>query len=164
MPADRREHRFVTLYVYLGDVSLDDAPVYIMPKTHLLGATPFQHDVRYDAPTGGWTYRDGRGGSVSGQMLPVTGKTGHAGMWHPCLIHGGPPIREGHFRISLRYLVARSLDPAPCALDAINQTVKGPLFLETDTTAGANANPDGMWNLKMTDFIRRSYDWMGKAS
>lgn len=157
LPQDKREHRFVTLYVYLGDVAAHDAPVHILPGTHLLGATPFQHDIRHDAAADTWIYQDGAGGRVEGKMDLITGKTGHTGIWHPCLIHGGPPIKDGNFRVSLRYLVARDPNAKTCALDDINRAVKGPLFLEEDQTPGARASQDGQWNMRMTDFIRYGY-------
>jgi hypothetical protein len=78
-------------------------------------------------------------------------------MWHSCLLHGTPQVADGHFRLSLRYIVARSPNPAPCGVDSINAVVDGPLFLEKDFTPGANASVDGFWNMEASDYIRYSY-------
>jgi hypothetical protein len=157
MPEGQREHRFITLYAYLGEVTPFDAPVHILPGTHALGATPFQHQVTCNDSTGIWTYQDDKGNRIESHMQVLTGTAGYVALWHPCLIHGAPPVKEGHFRISLRYLIARSPGDAPCLLDEMNSTIKGPLYLDEDYTPGAKADKYGQWNLRMTDFIRRGY-------
>lgn len=154
-PMEYREPRFFTYYVYLDEVTQADAPIQLMPGTHRFGATQFQHDVTYQ-PDGSWLYRDG-GRSMTTSLETLTGPAGFAGMWHSCLLHGTPPVGEGHFRLSLRYIVARSPDPAPCGVDSINTQVEGPLYQEKDFTPGANAGADGFWNMKATDYIRYSY-------
>lgn len=149
-----KEHRLLTLYAYLDDAGADDAPLHLLPGTHVLGATPFQHDVRRIPGTDDWLYRDGKGHEVTSRLKTITGKAGYAGIWHSCLLHGSRYIHSGKPRISLRYLVARSDDPAPCLLDEINRKITGPLYPEEDTTAGATARADGFWTMEHTDFTR----------
>lgn len=154
----QREHRYMVLYVYLDKVTENEAPVNLLPGSHVFGATPYQHDVRYVDATDTWRYQVPSGGVVENKMKILTGDTGHAGLWHPNLIHGSTPVKSGHMRVSLRYLIGRGRDDGPCMLDDINSTIQGPLFLDQDFTPGANANYDGTWNLRMTDFIRKGYE------
>ena len=157
MPPATREHRYITLYVYLDDVTESDAPVHLLPGTHVLGATPFQHDVRYESDKDKWLYTSSTGENIESRMLKLTGKGGHAGLWHSCLVHGAPPVKEGHLRISLRYLIGCGANTENCGLDEINKHIRGPLYLNEDFTPGSRANYDGSWNLRMTDFIRIGY-------
>ncbi|MGQ3017682.1 phytanoyl-CoA dioxygenase family protein [Phenylobacterium sp.] len=120
-PAD-----FLTLYVYLHPVSRLDAPLFLLTGSHQLGGTVFPHDLtRQDAET--WTYRDGRGGEAMVRQKLLTGPAGFAAIWHACTLHGTQPDAADHERISLRYLLARGREPA--GIDAVNQTLRGPLAL-----------------------------------
>jgi len=161
LPTDQKEHRCLTFYVYLDDVTVDDAPLQLLPGSHLFGATPFQHDVNYLPESNEWIYRDLKGNSLTTPMKTLTGKAGYGGIWHSCMLHGTPPVREGHFRMSLRYLVAHAPSSATAAIDEINQHVRGPLYLEKDYTPGSNAGTDGFWNLRLTDYVQASYQQMG---
>ncbi len=157
MPVATRDHRYITLYVYLDEVTENDAPVHLLPATHILGATPFQHDINYNADKDSWIYTGPSAEAVESKMLRLTGAGGYAGLWHSCIIHGAPPVKEGHLRISLRYLIGRDPDATACGLDDINWHIRGPLHLEEDFTPGSRATYDGLWNLRMTDFIRMGY-------
>ena len=148
----QKEHRLLTFYVYLDEVGVEDAPLLLLPGTHVLGVTDFQHDVRRDGEQ--WYYRDGRGSGLRSRMEVMTGGAGHVGLWHSCLLHGSGYVRSGRPRISLRYLVGRGKGSAPCGLDAINAQVAGPLYPVCDSTAGHTAGADGMWTMRSTDFMR----------
>lgn len=156
MPKDKKEHRIITLYIYLHDVTPEHAPVALLPESHRFGATPYQHDITYNKAKNQWRYTDTRGHTMQAVLKPLIGHAGYAAMWHPCLIHGGggAVANDDQMRLSLRYILARSDDPAPCALDEINKTIKGPLYLEEDYNPGARANKDGTWNLKTNDFLK----------
>ena len=154
MPPATRDHRFITLYVYLNDVTPDEAPITMVPGSHRFGATAHQHDVTYDAR--GWTYRDDAGREMTCSLKPLIGQAGYMGFWHPSMLHGSHlPPKDGHLRISLRYLLARSDDPAPCRIDEVNAAIDGPLYLERDYNPGMNADKDGMWTLKPSDYMKQ---------
>lgn len=153
-PADNRTPDYVTFYVYLDEVSAADAPIQLLGGSHRFGATHFQHPLKH-LPSGEWLYED-NGRSMQCPLVTLTGPAGYAAMWHACTLHGTPPVHEGHFRLSLRYLVARG-SASHCGLDEVNKDVDGPLFLSTDYTPGANAQADGFWNLQMNDYLRYSY-------
>lgn len=150
-----REHRIVTMYVYLDDVTVDDAPVVLMPRSHTLGATPYQHQITQKADGQLWRYERSDGRFIEEPLTQITGEAGHSSFWHGLTIHAAPPIANGRLRISLRYVLGRSLDDTSlCAIDALESQIDGPLYLEEDYSAGANANDAGMWTLQHTDFTR----------
>ena len=154
MPQDNREHRIVTLYIYLHPVTMDHSPVALLPGTHRFGATPFQHDLTRSMESDRWTYRDGRGRQTESDFKILTGGPGYAALWHSCLLHGGVgTTRPDCVRISLRYILGRSKEASHCLLDEINEKIEGPLYLEADFNPGANSNQDGTWNLRPNDFL-----------
>lgn len=122
-----READFVTLYVYLHDVGVHDAPLFLLEDSHRLGGSLFPHDLTREE--GGWLYRDGRGGEVHARQHLLTGGTGYAAMWHACTLHGTQPDAADNERLSLRYLVARAPGVKGSGIDTVNATLKGPLSL-----------------------------------
>jgi len=123
-----READFVTLYVYLHPVGERDAPLFLLEDSHKLAGTVFPHDLTADGK-GRWLYRDGRGGEMPVNQHLLVGDTGYAAMWHACTLHGTQPDAADHERISVRYLFAKNTD-ARTGIDAVNDTLKGPLSLD----------------------------------
>lgn len=121
-----READFVTLYVYMHEVGVHDAPLFLLEDSHVLGATVFPHDLTRNI--GGWTYRDGRGGEVETTQKLLTGPAGYAAVWHPCTLHGTQPDAADNERLSLRYLFAKA--PGERAgIDEVNAMLDGPISL-----------------------------------
>jgi hypothetical protein len=122
-----RDADFVTLYVYLHPVGAADAPLFLLERSHVLGATVFPHDL---TPGGGgqWRYRDGRGGEADVQQRVLTGQTGQVAMWHACTLHGTQPDAADHERISLRYLFGPKAGGGD-GIARVNAAVRGPLRL-----------------------------------
>lgn len=122
-----READFVTLYVYLHDVGLHDAPLFLLEGSQSFGGTLFPHDLTRNGD--GWDYRDGRGSMVHTPQKLLTGKAGYAAVWHACTLHGTQPDAADNERLSLRYLFARKAG-VPAGIDRVNATLKGPLSLD----------------------------------
>ena len=122
-----READFVTLYVYLHDVGLHDAPLFLLEGSQSFGGTLFPHNLTRNGE--GWDYRDGRGGIVHTPQKLLTGKAGFTAVWHACTLHGTQPDAADNERLSLRYLFARK-PGATAAIDQVNATLKGPLSLD----------------------------------
>lgn len=122
-PAD-----FVTLYIYLHPVGVQDAPLFVLDGSHKLAGTVFPHDLT-PAGKGQWLYRDGRGGEALVRQHLLTGETGYAALWHACTLHGTQPDAADHERISLRYLFAKN-GVAETGIDRVNAALDGPLSLE----------------------------------
>lgn len=122
-----RDADFVTLYVYLHEVTRHDAPLFLLEDSHSLGATLFPHDLT--RRSGGWTYGDRRGGSIPTRQKMLTGPTGYAAMWHPCTLHGTQPDAADNERLSLRYLFAKKGGAGPSGIDDVNANLRGPTRL-----------------------------------
>ncbi|WP_374764549.1 phytanoyl-CoA dioxygenase family protein [Yunchengibacter salinarum] len=123
-----READFVTLYVYLHDVGVADAPLFLLPGSHRFGATTFPHELT--AGDGDVvTYGDGHGRTMKTRYERLTGPAGTVGLWHSCVLHGTQPDRSDHPRLSLRYLIARDPDAEHAGIDDVNAAIEGPLSL-----------------------------------
>ena len=122
-----QEADFITLYVYLHEVAIRDAPLFLLDGSHRLGAVTFPHHLTRDGPEH-WRYANGRGGDVRVRQQVLTGQAGFAALWHPCTLHGTQPDAADHERISLRYLFSKK-PGARAAIDQINATLDGPVSL-----------------------------------
>jgi hypothetical protein len=124
-----RDADFVTLYVYLHPVGREDAPLFLLEGSHVLGADTFPHSLERTGDRS-WLYRAEGGEAVELRQTILTGRTGFAALWHPFTLHGTQPDAADHERISLRYLVARGKG-GRVGLDTVNGAIRGPLRLET---------------------------------
>jgi hypothetical protein len=120
---------FLTLYVYLHDVTEFDSPLHLIPGSHRFGATLFPHRLE---PLGGdqWTYADDHGNAIRCQDHTLLGGPGYVGLWHNCTLHGTRPVahESEQFRLSLRYLVGKSnSNHTVTAIDEINGALQGDL-------------------------------------
>jgi len=123
--------KFITLYVYLDDVGLKDAPLHVMPGTHVLGATCFPHALEHlGAERWRYTTDIGEFGEFSHHVL--VGSAGDISFWHPFILHGTQPDANSEPRISLRYLIGMA-DPdclADCELRRANERIAGHMALD----------------------------------
>ena len=129
---DWRNHPpdFVTLYVYLDAVGPDDAPLHILPSTHLLGATTLPHKVSGTGNAIRYGNDDGSETLTTSQKILVGG-AGYTAFWHSLLLHGTQPVRSGNARISLRYLVRQKEGVTGTLLDKANERIRGHRTLAT---------------------------------
>ena len=120
---------FITLYIYLDDVTSNDAPLYILPKTHLQGCYTFPHDlVKKDKS---YVYN----GIQTTEELVLTGESGTCYFWHSCLLHGTQPTKNQKERISLRFLITRKRS----LIDYCNDVIDGDLKI-TNTRIDVDEN------------------------
>jgi hypothetical protein len=120
---------FLTLYTYIHDVDIYDSPLYVLPKSHQMGATLFPHKLKKIADKV-WSYKDDKGNQLECEEKVLTGKAGYVAMWHNCTLHGTQPIKHESekFRLSLRYLIGKSnKNKQKTLIDEINSTIKGEL-------------------------------------
>lgn len=119
---------FMTLYVYLHDVSLQDSPLHLLPKSHKLGATVFPHNlsrIQKDI----WKYSDGIN-EIECKDLVLTGRAGYVGLWHNCTLHGTQPVKneKEDMRLSLRYLLSKkNNNTTKTGINVLNDNIKGNL-------------------------------------
>jgi hypothetical protein len=113
---------FITLYIYLDDVTENDAPLYILPKSHIQGCQTFPHDlVRVGQDK--YIYNN----SQEIHEVCLTGEVGTCYFWHACLLHGTQPTKTNKERISLRVLLSRKR----CVIDECNDKLLGDLKIST---------------------------------
>lgn len=101
---------FITLYVYLEEVTENDSPLNVLKYSHGLGATVFPHHITH-LDHGIFSYSKNENSSgVLTTRETLVGPSGSAYLWHACTIHGTTPKPSGveKPRISLRYLVAKT--------------------------------------------------------
>lgn len=128
---------FITMYVYLDDVTAADSPLSILPKTHKLGGTTYPHDL--SITKSGWGYTDRAGKSMDADEVTLVGPIGNVAFWHAFLLHGTRPTKADRSRISLRYLIQKGESP-DCLLDRVNTVLPGLKILEQTLSQTA---PDG---------------------
>jgi hypothetical protein len=113
---------FITLYIYLDDVTINDAPLFILPKTHIQGSKTFPHDLE-KINKGKYLYNK----KQEVDELILTGNIGTCYFWHSCLLHGTQPTKNDKERISLRLLISRKRS----IIDFCNDSIQGNLKLST---------------------------------
>lgn len=122
--------RFITLYIYLHDVNEDDAPLRVVPKSHLLGSTKFPHNIQIlDEKTLLYS-DDNKVNSLSLSQVALTGGTGSVYFWSSSVLHGTTQV-NGHLpRISLRYLIERDYScTANLPIDIVTQSCLNSSFV-----------------------------------
>ncbi len=124
---------FITLYVYLENVSGEDAPILLLPKSYTLGATKFPHDLsQKSAPERLWQYNSEHGASIKTHEKEITGEAGSVTAWHACALHGTAPVTGRRPRLSLRYLIRSNFENNNhSVLQSINEQIEAPLTLSS---------------------------------
>lgn len=120
---------FVTCYLYLEDVDLKSAPLYLLPNTHILGADYYPHNIKQLTKKKLLC----RSNKIRLISIPevLTGKAGSLYLWHPFILHGTQPHQKDSARISVRILAEKNRQIfIGCELDKLNKTIKGKMSLK----------------------------------
>ena len=120
---------FLTLYVYLHEVTEHDSPLHLIPGTHRFGATLFPHRLEH-LEGDHWVYSDDHGNSLPCVDQTLIGGPGYVGLWHNCVLHGTRPVahESEQFRLSLRYLLGKANgNRQQTGIDVINAQINGEL-------------------------------------
>jgi hypothetical protein len=102
---DEREHRSVTIWIPLTDVSPDRAngPICLLPRSHLLPALP------RGANTIPW-YEPHRS-AIARHLRPVAAEAGDAVVFDHRLLHASPPNDSSSIRCAITAMAVRSATP-----------------------------------------------------
>jgi len=120
---------FVTCYLYLGDVDLKSAPLYVLPNTHILGADYYPHNIK-QLTKKKLLYCVNKIKLIS-TLEALIGKAGSLYLWHPFILHGTQPHQKDIARISVRILAEKNRQIfIGCDLDKLNKTIKGKMSLK----------------------------------
>ena len=99
----------LTLYVYLDKVTEKQSPLYVMPRSHLLGPSTFPHNISLIEKTKRRVlYSNDLYENDSFDLFTWMSDINCASAaWHGLTLHGTAPTLDGEPRISLRYIIAR---------------------------------------------------------
>ncbi len=125
-----RSPDFVTAYIYLEDVDLSSAPLYVIPNSFKLGATTYPHQIDKLAKNK-INYSVSLKRNMKCNFKVLVGKQGTLHYWHPFILHGTQPQKKDVSRLSVRLLVEknRQID-INCDLDKVNKKIKGKMKLD----------------------------------
>ena len=121
---------FITLYVYLEDVTANMSPLHVIPKSHIFGATTAPHDLK-NVPGNKIQYSDRKGKSAKFNFKMLTGTPGSVFFWSEYNLHGTMPTTTTNIpRVSLRYLIERGKSTEDCIIDKFLKTIDAPLSIK----------------------------------
>ena len=122
-----REPDFVTCYIYLAPVGVDDSPIHLVPGSHRLGGTVFPHDLRVlDVGGSRILYRADPEHQAELPIHRLTGPGGTGFLWHSCMLHGTRPHMGSLPRISIRYIAQKDPSDSDTLLDRANRELLRP--------------------------------------
>jgi len=136
----RRESDFVTVYIYLDQVSADYSALRILTESHKLGMTTYPHNLRRSMHDHGrWFYSDPLGNNLACRGLTVTGEAGSIFCFHSLTLHGTVLNNSKNPRISLRYLIApnkkkKENKDRDYLLAEANANIYGPQYINLNRT------------------------------
>lgn len=131
-PAEKKTPSIITLYIYIHEVTEKDAPLFVMPGSHIYGASRFPHTLRHTSPESNqWEYHDDDKHTLVCTHHVLTGPAGYTAFWLPYVLHGTQPVAHTKtMRLSLRYILQRSPTARHAGIDTLLQHIQGPLYLE----------------------------------
>ena len=129
-----RPSDFITVYIYLDKVTNKTSPLYILKRSHLLGASIFPHNLK-KIKNNLFEYKNNYNKKKLVKLYRFTGEAGSIYCWNSNLLHGTKPHNENNPRISMRILVEKnSGQESKCLLDIGNKMIKGNLVLTKTRT------------------------------
>lgn len=94
---------FITLYVYLDNVTKNSSPLNVVLKSQYFGATNFPHMI--EKLKNKISYGINSKNKKVFKVKQLTGKAGDFSLWSCYNLHGTNPMKAKTPRISLRYLI-----------------------------------------------------------
>ena len=124
-----RPSDFITVYLYFDKVTNNTSPLYILKKSHLLGASIFPHKIK-KIKDNLFQYINDYKDKKNVELLKLTGRVGSIYCWNSNLLHGTQPHNSNQPRISMRILVEKNSNKiSNCLLDIANKKIKRNLIL-----------------------------------
>ncbi len=117
---------FLTIYVYLHDVSAAEAPLFVLKGSHAFGATVFPHRLTPLGDGDRFEYESDQGLSRTCEVVRLTGPAGSIAWWHAATLHGTRPSVSDLPRLSLRLLLARDPAVERCGLTRSTNACRAP--------------------------------------
>ena len=124
-----REPDYVTLYLYLDEVTEKESPLILLPCSHLAGADVYPHDLTWFSKDGMWIFKTDSNRQFELKHRMLTGSPGSVYFWHGLMLHGTLPNSGPAPRISLRYIFEKSPQDSGTVVERINKKIPPPLTL-----------------------------------
>ena len=103
----RPKSNFITFYLYLDYVNREYSALRILEGSHILGMTPYPHNLRRSYHNKKvWYYTDIKGKTINCKEYDITGGPGTLSCFHGLTLHGTPVNNSKDPRISIRFLLA----------------------------------------------------------
>ena len=100
----KEKSNFITVYIYLDEVTKKMSPLNILPKTHLGGADSYPHNLLNKKNK--IIYKTHAKKKIFTKNKVLTGSAGDTWLWHGCLLHGTNFNVQGDTpRLSLRLIL-----------------------------------------------------------
>ena len=99
---------FITVYVYLADANDNTSPLFVVPRSHILGASEFPHNIQKIGDDE-IRYANDLGEADTFKFYKLLGDSGSINLWHSSTLHGTQPHIDSVPRVSLRYLMKRKM-------------------------------------------------------
>jgi hypothetical protein len=147
---------FITVYIYLDKVTNNTSPLYILKKSHLLGASIFPHNLKKNNTNNFFEYTNDYGKKKLVKIAKLTGEAGTTHYWHPSLLHGTQPNNsQNDIRISMRILIEKnSAKLSNCLIDIVNKKIKGSLVLTKTRSDLTTSGKSKVKNNTINKFIK----------
>lgn len=141
-----RVSNFITAHIYLDKVTNSTPPLYILKKSHLLGASIIPHNLKKNS-NNIFEYTNDYNEKKLVKITKLMGEAGSMYYWHPSLLHGTQPNNsQNSFIISMRILIKKnSAKLSNCLIDIGNKKMKGRLVL---TKTRSDLTPSGKSKVK----------------
>ena len=106
----KQSNKFVTMYIYLNDVSKFMSPLYVLKKSHTLGHLPYPHYIRNNKNNEFLEVSPNNKKFFKFKKEMLIGNTGKVYFWTSNTLHGSAlsKSKKNSFRISLRYLIKKN--------------------------------------------------------
>lgn len=129
-----RKSDFITVYIYLDKVTNNSSPLYLLEKSHLLGASVFPHKLK-KIKLKKFLYTNDFNKKMLVKSHKLIGNAGTMFYWHSNLLHGTQPHEDDKPRISMRILVEKnSIQSSNSLIDIVNKKIRGSLILSKTRT------------------------------
>ncbi len=113
---------FITLYVYLNNVTEKSSPLNVALKSHQYGATKFPHYIKKKSHNEIF-YGINPKNKKKFKIKTLTGNAGDVNLWSCYTLHGTKPMRSNTPRISIRYLI-KSKNNNHCLIKKLKDNIK----------------------------------------
>lgn len=125
---------YITLYIYLTDVAINQSPLNIISKSHIYGATHFPHHLRKTKNSNKLLYSASGNKYGKFDKIKLISKKGRIYLWSALTIHGTSQSTNKNPRVALRYSIRKNKNNrSECLIDKLYNNLKIRLDHKTRT-------------------------------